>query len=57
MSFDSNVEGVSMTRYYALVLVPAAADTPQERSCEAAAKLLYPYMRSENDPGDDYRFD
>src|SRR5215210_205515 len=46
-----------MTRYYALVLVPGAADTPQERSCEAAAKFLYPYMRSENDPGDDYRFD
>ena len=40
-----------MTRYYALVLVPGDADTPEEEACEAAAKLLYPFMRSEVDLG------
>jgi hypothetical protein len=43
-----------MTRYYALVLVPGDADTPEEVACEAAAELLLPYMRSEHDPGDNY---
>ena len=42
-----------MTRYYALVLVPGDADTPEEVACEAA-ELLLPYMRSEHDPGDNY---
>ncbi len=46
-----------MTRYYALVLVPGDADTPEEEACEAAAELLYPYMRSEDDPQGDYHFD
>ncbi len=46
-----------MTRYYALVLVPGDADTPEEEACEAAAELLYPYMRSEDDPEGDYQFD
>jgi hypothetical protein len=46
-----------MTRYYALVLVPGDADTPEEEACEAAAELLYPYMRSEDDPEADYQFD
>ena len=45
-----------MTRFHALVLVPGDADTPEE-ACEAAAKLLYPFMRSEVDPGGDYEFD
>jgi hypothetical protein len=31
-----------MTRYYALVLVPGDADTPEEEACEAAAELLFP---------------
>ncbi len=46
-----------MTRYYALVLVPGDADTPEEEACEAAAELLYPYVRSEDDPEADYQFD
>jgi hypothetical protein len=46
-----------MTRYYALVLVPGDADTPDEEACEAAAELLYPFMRSEDDPEVDYQFD
>ncbi len=46
-----------MTRYYALVLVSGDADTPEEEACEAAAELLYPYMRSEDDPEADYQFD
>jgi hypothetical protein len=46
-----------MTRYYALVLVPGDADTPEEEACEAAAELHYPYMRSEDDPEGDYQFD
>ena len=46
-----------MTRYYALVLVPGDADTPQEEACKAAAELLYPFMRSEDDPEADYQFD
>ncbi|MDP8946924.1 MAG: hypothetical protein M3N09_02315, partial [Actinomycetota bacterium] len=46
-----------MTRYYALVLVPGAADTPEEEACKAAAELLYPYMRSEDDPEGDFQFD
>ena len=46
-----------MTRYYALVLVPGDGDTPEEEACEAAAELLYPYMRSEDDPEADYQFD
>ena len=44
-------------RYYALVLVPGDADTPDEEACEAAAELLFPHMRSEDDPGGDYEFD
>ncbi len=44
-----------MSRYYALVLVPN--DTPEEEACEAAAELLFPYMRSEDDPEGDYQFD
>ena len=44
-----------MSRYYALVLVPG--DTPEEEACEAAAELLYPYMRSEDDPAGDHEFD
>ncbi len=46
-----------MTRYYALVLVPGDADTTEEEACEAAAELLYPYVRSESDPEGDYQFD
>src|SRR3712207_447639 len=46
-----------MTRYYALVLVPGDAHTPEEEACEAAADLLFPYMRSEDDPEADYNFD
>ena len=46
-----------MTRYHALVLVPGDADTPQEVACEAAAELLFPYMRSDDDPEADYQFD
>ena len=46
-----------MTRYYALVLVPGDADTTEEEACEAAAELLYPYVRSEADPEGDYQFD
>jgi hypothetical protein len=46
-----------MTRYHALVLVPGDADTPLDEACEAAAELLYPFMRSEDDPGGDYEFD
>ncbi len=46
-----------MTRYYALVLVPGDADTSEEEACEDAAELLYPYMRSEDDPEADYQFD
>jgi hypothetical protein len=44
-------------RYYALVLVPGDADTPEEEACEAAAELLFPYMRSEDDPKANYHFD
>ncbi len=46
-----------MTRYHALVLVPGDADTPDEEACEAAAELLFPHMRSEDDPGGDFMFD
>jgi len=46
-----------MSRYHALVLVPGDADTPLDEACEAAAELLYPFMRSEDDPGGDYEFD
>ena len=46
-----------MTRYHALVLVPGDADTPDEEACEAAAELLFPYMRSDDDPEADYQFD
>jgi hypothetical protein len=46
-----------MTRYYALVLVPGDTDTPEEEACEAAAELLFPYMRPEDDPEADYHFD
>ena len=46
-----------MTRYHALVLVSGDADTPQEVACEAAAELLCPYMRSDDDPEADYQFD
>ena len=46
-----------MTRYHALVLVSGDADTPQEVACEAAAELLFPYMRSDDDPEADYQFD
>jgi hypothetical protein len=50
----SQVGGVLVTRYYALVLVPG--DPSEEEACETAAGLLYPYMRSEDGPGD-YKFD
>ena len=46
-----------MTRYHALVLVPGGVDTPEEETCEATARLLYPFMRSEDDPGGDHEFD
>lgn len=46
-----------MTRYYALVLVPGDADTPEEEACVAAAELLYPYVRSGDDPEGDHLFD
>jgi hypothetical protein len=46
-----------MTRYYALVLVPGDAETPEEEACAAAAELLFPYMRSDDDPEADYYFD
>ena len=46
-----------MTRYQALVLVPGGADTPEKEACEAAAKLLYPFMRSEDAPTGDHEFD
>ena len=46
-----------MSPYYALVLVPGDADTTEEEACEAAAELLYPYVRSEADPEGDYQFD
>jgi hypothetical protein len=46
-----------MSRYHALVLVPGDASTPVEEACEAAAELLYPFMRSEDDPDGDYEFD
>ena len=46
-----------MTRYYALVLVPGDADTPEEEACEAAAELLFPHQRSDDDPEADYQFD
>lgn len=46
-----------MTRYYALVLVPGDADTLEEEACEAAAELLYPYIRSDDDPQADHEFD
>jgi hypothetical protein len=46
-----------MSRYYALVLVPGDTSTPLEEACEAAAELLYPFMRSEDDPGGDDQFD
>lgn len=46
-----------MSRYHALVLVPGDAGTPADEACEAAADLLYPFMRSEDDPEGDYKFD
>ena len=46
-----------MSRYHALVLVPGDASTPVEEACEAAAQLLYPFMRSEDDPDGDFAFD
>src|SRR5918998_3505053 len=46
-----------MSRYHALVLVPGNADTPVDEACEAAAQLLYPFMRSEDDPRGEYEFD
>ena len=46
-----------MTRFHALVLVPGDADTSEKEACEAAAKLLYPFMRSEDEPGGDHQFD
>jgi hypothetical protein len=46
-----------MSRYYALVLVPGDADTPEDKACEAAAELLYPYIRSDDDPQADHKFD
>src|SRR5215210_6273192 len=46
-----------MTRVHALVLVPGDAGTPTDKACEAAAELLYPFMRSEGDPGGDLEFD
>ena len=46
-----------MTRYYALVLVHGDAETPEQEACETAAELLFPYIRSEDDPEADYHFD
>ena len=46
-----------MTRYHALVLVPGGAGTPVDEACQAAAQLLYPFMRSEDDPDGDFEFD
>ena len=46
-----------MSRYHALVLVPSDASTPVEDACEAAAELLYPFMRSEDDSDGDFEFD
>ena len=46
-----------MSRYHALVLVPGDARTPVDEACEAAAQLLYPFMRSEDDPDGDFEFD
>jgi len=36
--------------------VPGDAETPEEEACEAAAELLFPYIRSEDDPEADYHF-
>ncbi len=46
-----------MSSYHALVLVPGGAGPSVEQACEAAAELLYPFMRSEDDPDGDYEFD
>jgi hypothetical protein len=46
-----------MSSYHALVLVPGDAGTPVDEACEAAAKLLYPFMHSEDVPEADYHFD
>ena len=46
-----------MSRYYALVLVPGDADTPEEEACEAAAELLYPYMYNSDEPTKAHNFD
>ena len=45
-----------MSRYYTLVVVPGDADAPEE-ACEAAAKLLYPYMYNRDEPTRDHNFD
>jgi hypothetical protein len=37
--------------------VPGDAETTEEEACEAAAELLFPYMRSEDDPEADHHFD
>lgn len=44
-----------MTRYYGLVLVPGEA--ADEEMYSAAAKLLYPHMRSDEEPEREYKFD
>jgi hypothetical protein len=46
-----------MSRYHALVLVPGDACSPVEEACQAAAELLYPFMRSEDEPDGDYELD
>ncbi len=44
-----------MTRYHALVLVPG--DTPEDEACDAAFRLLAPYMRDDRRPGAAHKFD
>jgi hypothetical protein len=46
-----------MSSYHALVLLHGGAGTSVDEACEAAADLLYPFMRSEADPEADYQFD
>jgi hypothetical protein len=50
-------EARSVSRYYALVLVPSDADTPEEEACVAAAELLYPYMCNPDEPTRVHNFD
>jgi hypothetical protein len=46
-----------VSRFYALVLVPSDADTPEQEACEAAAELLYPYMYNPDEPTRVHNFD